>query len=96
MSAPVQSADVTKVSTPVYGPQVPTSLTDHRVTDVLENAICTLAHVGWATMRRVVPADEVELRETLRSWATASGVHIRTGSHHTEDEVVVWACLLEE
>lgn len=84
-----------KVSTGVYGLQVTTNLTDYRLTDRLEDAICSLANVGWVTIRRVAPSDEVELRETLRAWGWHSGVRIRTGSHRTEDELVVWACLLD-
>ncbi len=57
------------------------SLSDHRVTAMLEDAVWELCFLGVALIRSVPPHDVDTLRTQLRLWGEASDVQVLVGMH---------------
>lgn len=58
-----------------------TSLSDHRITNALNQACRDLAEGAVTTLPNVAPADVLEIRRGLKRWADEQGCRLRVGQH---------------
>lgn len=65
----------------MYDPSVMTSLSEHRVTHILETATNELAEHGFCMIPRVAPHDVDALDAGLRAWAKVNKVKPHIGLH---------------